>query len=345
MESNPACSVCDVRPPGTNGFLDELGIECPVVQAGMGGGVAGGELAGAVSAAGGLGTVGMMAPRAFTAALRVAHRRAPGRPIATNLLVPFIRKAHIDACVEGDAALVVLHGGCSRRWIARLRERDLKVLVTVGTPEQARTALAAHASGLVVQGLEAGGHLLGVEPVERALAKVLGVADDLPVLAAGGVADAQDVRRLLDMGAAAAIAGTRFLLTEESAAHEEYKRRVAGADKTLATLLFGVGWPLRHRVIPNAATERWCAHSELGPRIARATSQLSTPLGRLVPLDAMGRLLALQHPGLPFFTPALPLASTPADTVERSALYAGETVRRLHDILTAEQAVARLALR
>jgi NAD(P)H-dependent flavin oxidoreductase YrpB (nitropropane dioxygenase family) len=324
-------------------LLNELGIECPVVQAGMGGGVAGGELAGGVSAAGGLGTVGMMAPRAFAAALREARRRASARPVAANLLVPFIRQAHVDACAEADVALVVLHGGCSSRWIARLRERGLKVFVTVGTPRQARRALAAHASGLVVQGLEAGGHLLGVEPIEQALPRVLDAVDDVPVLAAGGVADAQDVRRLLDTGAVAAIAGTRFLLTEESAAHPEYKRRVLGAERTLATLLFGIGWPLRHRVIPNAATERWCGSNELGPAIARVTGRLSAPLGRITPLEAMAGLVALQRPGLPFFSPALPLSGMSPGTVESSALYAGETVSRLHDIISATQAVERLS--
>jgi NAD(P)H-dependent flavin oxidoreductase YrpB (nitropropane dioxygenase family) len=332
-----------MSPPGAGGFLNEFKIECPVVQAGMGGGVAGAELAGAVSAAGGLGTVGMMAPRAFAATLREARRRAPERPVAANLLVPFIRQAHVDACAEEHATLVVLHGGCSRRWIARLRERNLNVFVTVGTPQQARRALAAHAGGLVVQGLESGGHLLGVEPIERALPAVLDVAGDVPVLAAGGVADAHDVRRLLDAGAVAAVAGTRFLLTEEAAAHPEYKRRVLGAQRTLVTLLFGVGWPLRHRVIPNAATERWCGSSETGPRVARIAGRLSAPLGRITPLGAMDRLTALQRPGLPFFTPALPLAGTSVDAVERSALYAGETARSLHDLLTAEQALARLA--
>lgn len=331
-----------MTPAGAN-FLIDFTTECPVVQAGMGGGVSGGKLAGAVSAAGGLGTVGMMGPSAFATALNEAHRLAPDRPVAANLLVPFVRQAHVDACAETKVALVVLHGGCSPRWIARLRKQGLTVFVTVGTPEQARTALAARASGLVVQGLEAGGHLLGVEPIEQALPKVLDVAGRAHVLAAGGVADAQDVRRLLDMGASAAIAGTRFLLTDESTAHPEYKRRVADAGRTLATLLFGVGWPLRHRVIPNAATDRWCARNELGPPIVRATGRVSAPLGRLTPLDAMGRLMALQRPGLPFFSPALPLAGMSPDTVDRSALYAGETVRRLHDVIPAAEAVARLA--
>ncbi|MGH2865905.1 MAG: NAD(P)H-dependent flavin oxidoreductase [Solirubrobacteraceae bacterium] len=326
----------------SNSFMDRLRLECPVVQAGMAGGVAGGELAGAVSAAGGMGTVGMMAPRAFAQALGAAHRRAPRRPVAANLLLPFIRRAHVSACVEGNAELVVIHGGDSPRWVERLRKRDLTVFVTVGSAPQAIRALAAGAHGLVVQGSEAGGHLLGIEPIEQALAKVLEVAGVAPVLAAGGVAEAQDVRRLLDIGAAAAIAGTRFLLTEESGAHAAYKRRVLGAERTLVTLLFGIGWPMRHRVIANVATERWCQASDLGPRTARLAGRLSAPLGRALPLGLLGRMITLQRAGLPLFTPALPLVGMPDDSVERSALYAGESASRLHEVIPAAQALAAL---
>ncbi|HXE43786.1 MAG TPA: nitronate monooxygenase [Conexibacter sp.] len=324
-------------------FLDDLGIETPIVQAGMAGGVARGELAGAVSAAGALGTVGMMAPRAFAGALADARRRARARPVAANLLVPFIRADHVRACAEAGAALVVLHGGLSRRWVERLRACGLRVLVTVGTPREAVRALAAGASGLVVQGSEAGGHLLGVAPLERALPQVRGAVGEVPLLAAGGIAEPADVRRALELGAAAAVAGTRFLLTEESHAHPEYRRRVLGAQRTLDTELFGIGWPLRHRVIPNAATDRWCRADERGPAAVRAAARLSAPLGRLTPLDAMGRLAALQRPAVPWFSPALPLAGMPAESVDRCALYAGETARRLHDVIPAAEAVGRLA--
>jgi nitronate monooxygenase len=331
--------------PRNMDFLDRFGLACPVVQAGMGGGVAGAELAGAVSAAGALGTVGMMAPSAFASALAQARRRAPGRPVAANLLVPFINRAHIRACIEGDASLVVFHGGMSSKWLHRLRERGVAVFVTVGTARTARRALAGGADGLVVQGSEAGGHLLGVEPLRLALGHVLSVAEGTPVLAAGGVADATDVRRLVDAGAAAAVAGTRFLLTQESAAHGEYKRRVMAAQKTLSTMLFGFGWPLRHRVISNSATERWCHVNELGPPIVRLANRLSAPLGRAVPLDMLGKLVVHQRPGLPLLTPALPLAGMPEHTVDSAALYAGETVRRLNDVIPAEEAVARLTPR
>jgi NAD(P)H-dependent flavin oxidoreductase YrpB (nitropropane dioxygenase family) len=62
----------------------------------------------------------------------------------------------------------------------------------------------------------------------------------------------------LAAGASGVVAGTGFLLTHESRAHSEYLRRILNADKTLRTMLFGVGWPAPHRVIPNAATERLC---------------------------------------------------------------------------------------
>jgi NAD(P)H-dependent flavin oxidoreductase YrpB (nitropropane dioxygenase family) len=256
--------------------------------------------------------------------------------------VPFIRSAHIRACLEAKVALVVLHGGLSGEWMGRLREGGATVFVTVGTRQEALRALEAGADGLVVQGLEAGGHLHGVEPLEQALASVLEVAGAAPVLAAGGVASAADVRRLLNAGATAAVAGTRFLLTDESAAHPVYKARLVAADGTFTTLLFGLGWPRLHRVIANEATDRWCRTSGLGPSPVRIAGRLSAPLGRLVPLAAMRALAVRQRPGIPLFSPSLPLAGMPDRTVESTALYAGETVGRLHDVIPAAQAVEQL---
>lgn len=325
-------------------LLERIRLEIPVVQAGMGGGVAGAELAGAVSAAGALGTVGMVPPRGFAEALSGARRRAPGRPVAANLLTPFTTRAHVDACIAAGAALVVFHGGLPKRWMSPLRAAGVPVCVTLGTPAEARAAVTIGADGLVVQGAEAGGHLMGVEALEVALPRVLeAVGEGIPVFAAGGVADAYDVRRLLDMGATAAVAGTRFLLTEESMAHPAYKQRVLDADRTLVTLLFGLGWPLLHRVLPNAATQRWCTRDPLGPRWVRALGRLSGPAGRALPLSALDRLAARQRRGLPLFSPALPLVGMPEQSVETMALYAGETVHRMEAVTPAADAVGALA--
>lgn len=308
----------------------------------MGGGAAPGELAGAVSAAGALGTVGIMAARAFAGALRTAHELAPGRPVAANLLTPFARRAHVEACIAEAAALVVFHGGLGRRWFAELHAAGIPVLCTVGSAEQARAAISAGADGLIAQGVEAGGHLAGTERLDTLLPAVIEAAGDLPVLAAGGVADADDVRRLLAAGAAAAVSGTRFLLTEESPVHPEYQRRVLGAQRTLRTELFGLGWPMAHRVVPNAATERWCGRHETGPAVVRAANRLGAPFGRAVPLARLADLAAAQRLRVPLFSPALPLAGMPDESVDRCALYAGETCRRITDVLPAAEAVARL---
>lgn len=325
------------------GFCDRLGLEIPVVQAGMGGGVAGGELAGAVSAAGALGTVGIMGPTAFAAALSEARRRAPGRPVAANLLGPFTRRAHVEACIARKADVVVLHGGADPAVIRRLQEGDVLVLDTVGTPEAALLALQRGVDGLVVQGDEAGGHTVGVRPIAAALAAVREVAGDVPLLAAGGVATAEDVQGLLDAGADAAVAGTRFLLTDESGAHPEYKRRVLGATDTFTTLLFGLGWPMMHRVVPNAATRRWCRDDDGGPGWVRRLEAASGPVGKALPVGLLHHMVKLQHTTTPLFTPALSLAGMPASSVDRTALYAGASASRLTDIIPAATAVARLA--
>ncbi|BBX22231.1 hypothetical protein MTER_16420 [Mycolicibacter terrae] len=324
-------------------LLESLGLSTPVIQAGMGGGVAGAELAGAVSAAGGLGTVGLSDPQRFAADLRRAVTLAGGRPVAANLLVPFVRRAHIDACIAAGAALVVFHDGAPTRWIGALRAARIPVLCTAGDAEQTRRALAAGADGLVAQGVEAGGHLVADRPLKVTLPEVLEAAGGAPVLAAGGVAAAHDVRALLAAGAEGAVAGTRFLLTEESGAHPAYKRKVLEAQRTVRTMLFGMGWPLAHRVIPNALTERWCARNELGPPPVRALNRITAPLGRLLPVGAQGTLLAMQRPAIPLYTPALPLAGMDPATVERAALYAGETIHRINDIVPAAEALARLA--
>jgi NAD(P)H-dependent flavin oxidoreductase YrpB (nitropropane dioxygenase family) len=307
----------------------------------MGGGIASATLAGAVSAAGGLGTVGILPSVVLRTELRRARELADGAPVAANLLVPFAKHSHVEACGAAQAAAVVLHGGFKRSLVEALKERGLPVLQTVGTPEEARQALAHGADGLVAQGREAGGHLLGVEPALDALQRVVAVAGGAPVLLAGGIAEAADVRRALQAGAAAAVAGTRFLLSEECAAHPEYKRRVLAAERTLETQLFGLSWPMRHRVVPNAATERWCRRDERGPRVVRALHSASVPMARL-PMSLVRGAIRTQHPAVPLFGPAMPLAGMPERVIDASALYAGETALRIDSILPAGEVVALL---
>lgn len=187
-------------------LLERLGLELPIVQAGLGGGLAGAELAGAVSAAGGLGTVGIFPPARLERELRRARALAPGRPLAANLLMPFVRPAHLRALISAGVDVAALFCGFDRVVVDRLHQAGIFVLHQVGTEAQARRAIAEGADGLIAQGLQAGGHLLAELDTLAFLPRALALAEGRPVLAAGGIHDAQGVRGALAAGAQASSA-------------------------------------------------------------------------------------------------------------------------------------------
>lgn len=235
-------------------MLDLRRMDVPVVQAGMGT-VAGHELAAAVSEAGGLGTIA--GARAPIAAELAAARRLTGRPVAVNLLLPFVRPGDVEAAAAAD--VIVTFWGVPRRLAATTWIHQC------GSVAEAKAAAAAGADAVIAQGVEAGGHVRGTTPALELLEQVRR-AVDIPVLAAGGIVDAEGVREALDAGAAAAVVGTRFLLSAECRAHPVYKKRCLEASETVLTELFGLGWPdAPHRVIPNEATRRWLGDDARGP--------------------------------------------------------------------------------
>jgi NAD(P)H-dependent flavin oxidoreductase YrpB (nitropropane dioxygenase family) len=322
-------------------IADRLKLDAPVVQAGMGGGIAGAPLAAAVSAAGGLGTLGLLPPRRLRAAIATVRDQAPGRAVAVNLLMPFTRRPHVEVCLETKIDVAVMAFAIDRALIERLIDAGIFVIVMVGTERQAAEALAYGADGLIAQGREAGGHLVGTVAQADFLPKALALAGSRPVFAAGGIATASDTQAALAAGATGVVAGTRFLLTHESGAHPVYRQRVIDADRTLETTAFGLAWPERHRVIPNATTDRWCHPDGTARRLPAAINKFSAPLSR-VPDRGDGALLGLQRPALPFLTPITLTADMPARWADRAALYAGETALRLDRVTSAAQAVADL---
>ena len=137
-------------------LLDRLRLEVPVGQAGMGGGLAGPELAAAVASAGGLATLGLAPPDELRESIRQVRDGAPGRAVVVNLLTPFLRRRHVSECVNSriDAAVVAFGG--DRALVDELRDAGVFVFVMVGTEEQARRAVFWGADGLIAQGCEAG---------------------------------------------------------------------------------------------------------------------------------------------------------------------------------------------
>jgi len=276
-------------------LLDRLGIATPVVQAGMGGGISRHELAAAVSEAGGLGTIAVLGPEAIERELAAA-RALTNRPIAVNLLLPFAERSWFEAAEAAD--VVVTFWGEPERHVGGVWIHQC------GSAIEAQAAHVAGADAVIVQGIEAGGHVRGDTPALELFGQVkAALPADFPLLLAGGIAQRDDVRQALDAGASGAVAGTRFLLSEESRAHPEYKRRLLVAEETILTELFGLGWPeAPHRVIPNAATERG-----------------GEPLPPLAATD-----------------------DGPSELLDAGPLYAGETVARIDDLSPAAEIVAEL---
>jgi nitronate monooxygenase len=317
-------------------LLQRLGVELPVVQAGMGGGLAGHQLAAAVSAAGGLGTIGILAPGDLRREIAAVRRLSDG-PLAVNLLLPFARRAHLEAASEAD--VVVTFWG-------RPKRRTSKIWIhQCGSVEEALAAREAGADAVIAQGVEAGGHVRGTVPAVELLARVRGaVAHDYPVLSAGGIAEPSDVRARLDAGAEAVVCGTRFLMAEESGGHPAYKARLVEARQTVLTELFGVGWPAPHRVVPNQATVRWLKRDPRGPGWLRAFHTATAPLFSRLPVPMQFRLAATQRPSRPLFGPAAATVDGPPNLIEAGPLYAGECVDRISDIRPAGELAHELAL-
>ena len=304
------------------------------MQAGMGGGCAGHRLAAAVSEAGGLGTIGTHAPDVLRAELEAA-RRLTAKPIAVNLLLPFVGEEHWRVAAEAD--VVVTFAGPPRRRL------PIPWLHQSATVADARRAQAAGADGVIVQGVEAGGHVLGTTPGLELLARVRGALSGLPALLAGGIVDRAGVEAALEAGAEAAVLGTRFVASAECPAHRGYKDRLVAGTETILTELFGLGWAAPHRVVPNEATRRWCGRDRRGPAAVRALNSVASPLARRLPQATQDALLRLQRPHLPLLSPRPPLADGPANLVDSGPLYAGEGVGRIESVRPAAELVRDLA--
>lgn len=308
--------------------VDFRDLQAPIVQAGMGA-VARHELAAAVSEAGGLGTIG--GARGRIAQELAAARKLTGRPIAVNLVLPLLRAGDVQAATQADA--IVTFWGEPRRlaggtWVHQC-----------GSIQEARAAEAAGADVVIAQGVEAGGHVRGTTPMLELVEQVR-AAVKIPVLAAGGIVDQAGVRQALDAGADAAVLGTRFLLSEESRAHPDYKLRCLHADRTVLTELFGLGWAKApHRVVPNAATGRWLGEDPRGPGWIRLANRLASPLVIRVPEALQDRGLAIQRPFMPFLSPPMALDDGPVSLVDSGPLYAGANVIRISEVSPAAQVV------
>ena len=240
-----------------------FGLEYPIVCAGMGG-VALAELAAAVSEAGGLGTLGLAAlgREGILSEITAAQNRTK-KPLAVNLLVPFLRPGLIDLVADTSIQAVTLFWDDARRHadsIARLHRASIKVIWQCGSADEARWAKDAGADAVIAQGFEAGGHVRGEVTTFALIPEVRDAIGDLPMIAAGGIGDGRGLAAALALGADGAVFGTRFIGSMESVAHPRYKERIlrAHASETMHTTLFDIGWPdAPHRVLRTGVVDQW----------------------------------------------------------------------------------------
>src|SRR5580658_3885584 len=243
-------------------LCDRLGIELPIIQAPMGGGVVGPTLAAAVSNAGGL---GMLVPwRADLATVRrqIQETRAlTSRPFGVNLNLEFPQEERLEASLDEGVRIISFFWRDPAAMMPRAKAAGATVLHTVGSAADARRAADCGVDVIVAQGWEAGGHVRGKVATSPLIPAVVDAASLVPVVAAGGIADGRGLAAALALGAAGAWIGTRFLASREAAIHPRYRElllRASETDTVFLEELFDVNWPKApHRVLRNKTVESW----------------------------------------------------------------------------------------
>lgn len=235
-----------------------LGIEHPIILAGMGN-VSLAGLVAAVSNAGGLGVLGggFLPPEELRREIRAVKERTD-KPFAVDLLVaenmPGVNDL-LRVLYEEDVRIFVSGLGNPGALVKEMKEHGMTVLAMIGNTKHARRCAEAGVDGLVAQGTEAGGHTGRVATFPLVPAVVDAVAP-LPVAAAGGIGDGRGLVAALALGASAAVVGTKFVATREAAGHEAYKQRVVSA--TEEDTLITKGYTGKScRVIKNPYAESW----------------------------------------------------------------------------------------
>ncbi|HEY7003338.1 MAG TPA: nitronate monooxygenase [Gaiellaceae bacterium] len=325
-------------------LCDLLGIDLPILCAGMGW-LAGPELVAAVSEAGGLGVLGNGSGSREGVELQIGRTRTlTSKPIGLNLVIDVEESGDVDYLREQIAVAArlgvghfVLFWGEPSPFVEAVRDTGpAKVLMQVGSLEEGAAAAAAGVDAIIAQGVEAGGHVRGTSSVWDLLPAAVEALAPLPVLASGGIGDAEGLARALSLGAQGVSLGTRFVASAEADAHAGYKQRIVdarAADTVYTEDLYVIDWPdAPHRTLRNEAYAEWDAAGRppLGQRPREGES-----IGRMTrPGD--------EERDWPLYEVGTALGTFVGD-LERAPLWAGESVEVVNDIRPAGEIVRELA--
>lgn len=217
-------------------ICDILGIKYPIFQGGMAW-VATAELAAAVSNAGGLGIIGAgNAPGDFVRNEIRKAKKLTDKPFGVNimLLSPFVDEV-INVVYEEKVPVLTTGAGNPGKYIARFKEIGTKIIPVIPSVALARKMEQEGVDAVIAEGTESGGHV--GEQTTMALVPQVVDAVNIPVIAAGGIADGRGFVSALSLGAQGVQMGTVFVCAEECTAHENYKQAIlkAGDRSTVVT--------------------------------------------------------------------------------------------------------------
>lgn len=236
---------------------ERMGVKYPIVQGAMAW-VADADLASAVSNAGGLGVIGTGHDSVEIVQEKVeAMKLKTDKPFAVNVM---LLNKHVEEVVDylctADISTVTTGAGSPSKYMDKFRAAGIKVIPVVASVALAKRMAKEGVDAVVVEGMESGGHIGKLTTM--ALVPQVVNAVDIPVISAGGIGDGRGMAAAFMLGASGVQVGTRFVVSTESNAHENFKNRIIKA-RDIDTVVTGetTGHPVR--VLRNKLTKQYLA--------------------------------------------------------------------------------------
>ncbi|KAL3515523.1 hypothetical protein ACH5RR_022425 [Cinchona calisaya] len=316
------------------GWRGILGFEYGIIQAPLGPDISGPELVAAVASAGGLGLLrapDWEAPDYLRELIRKT-RTLTDKPFGVGVVLAFPHKENIRAILDEKVAVLQLYWGeCTEDIVLEAHKAGVKVVPQVGSFEEAKKAADVGVDAIIVQGREAGGHVIGQDALISLLPRVVELVQgrDIPIIAAGGIVDERGYVASLALGAQGIAMGTRFLATDESYAHPAYKRKLIELDETEYTNIFGrARWPgAPHRVLKTPFFMNW----RTLPSDENETNQ---------PIIGHSTIHGMEK-DIRRFAGTVPNPTTTGE-IESMAMYAGQAIGLIKEILPAGEVIKRV---
>jgi NAD(P)H-dependent flavin oxidoreductase YrpB (nitropropane dioxygenase family) len=251
-------------------------------------------------------------------------------PFGVNFVLEWDMAERVAVCVDAGVRHFSFFWGDPAPYVEQVHRAGGLVLSTVSSPRDVAGRIDAGVDVLVAQGWEAGGHVEGSMSTMALVPRVVDLAQGIPVVAAGGIADGRGVAAALCLGASAVWIGTAFLVASEASVHLSYRETLltAEGDDTVHTSLFDGGWPdAPHRVLANADYREWVASG--------------SPLPGMRPGE--GDVVATDPEGDPVlrYSSHLPRPGGTGEVL-RQALYSGQGVGLIRRVAPAKEIVEQL---